>query len=206
MSKTSQSTQPAQNFYFGAGMSTISGGVDTGKESLNFIILQNDFLHKRVEELQKEFNELQIQKDELEEDNERMEVSKTSLKGYVQNQGEFNKLSKKLVVHYDENLSNLTKINNEFVWNVKLFGSAILILELGMILMYIWLTDTINSMPPLLILHVIALYIFNEFFKFYMKMLDILNIEKHPYVLKIREDMKEARKGNDYLNQLIDNL
>src|SRR6185503_20078011 len=110
-------TDQPVNFYFGGlKHSGIVNEKDTSKDSSNYIILQNDHLHRRVHELETELSDLRKDFEELEEENGSLETSKTSLKGYIKNEGEYSRYSKNLVEHYNENLAKVSKIHDQFVW------------------------------------------------------------------------------------------
>jgi hypothetical protein len=203
----SQQTQPV-NFYFGGLESSglVSGDIsDNSKTSTNYIILQNDHLHTRVKELEDEVRDLTKQVEELEDDNESLETSKTSLKGYVQNQGEFNRLSKKLVEVYDTSINGITKSKDELEWNIKFLGISFIVLELCLFLMKLYYFD-IYGIIEMSILNGTGCYIAMKVYKPYSDIVKIKNVRHLQVVVKIKEDMKDASKGNDYLNELIDRL
>jgi hypothetical protein len=200
------SKQPV-NFYFGnlekSGL--VSTTDSTDKTSTSYIILQNDHLHGRVKELETEVHELTDRVNELEEDNESLETSKTSLKGYVQNQGEYNRLSKNLVEIYDTAIGGLNKQKEELEWNIKFLGSAFLVLEVCLFLYKLYSIDVFGVIE-MLILNGLASYIAMKMYKPYCELVKIRNIKNVQSVIKIREGLKEASKGNDYLTELIDRL
>jgi hypothetical protein len=202
-----QSTQPV-NFYFGnLETSGLIGEVSetSNKTSTNYIILQNDFLHNRVKELEDEVSDLSKQVEELEDDNESLEISKTSLKGYIKNQGEFNRLSKNLVEIYDNSINNISKSKDELEWNLKFFGAAFVMLEIVIILYKIYNLD-MYGIVDFMIINGFGFYVITKIYKSYCEIVKIKNIKNTVSVFKIKEDMKEASKGNDYLNDLIDRL
>lgn len=204
-----ESTQPV-NFYFGnlknSGLvSEEIWGIPVDKTSTNYIILQNDFLHGRVKELEEEIHELGIKIDELEDDNISLETSKTSLKGYVQNQGELNKLSKKLVDIYDTSINSITKSKNELEWNLKVFGIVFVALEIILLLYKIFNLDIFGTIEHM-ITNGAGCYVAINVYKPYCEIVGVRNINSAQNVLKIKHEMKEASKGNDYLNDLIDRL
>jgi outer membrane murein-binding lipoprotein Lpp len=204
--QSSQPTQPV-NFYFGnlENSGLVSGSDTTDKASTSYIILQNDFLHSKVKELEDQVHELTAQVAELEDDNESLETSKTSLKGYVHNQGEFNKLSKKLVDIYDYSINSIAKSKDELEWNVKFLGLAFIAFECALMIYKLYNFD-IFGIIELAVLNGIGCYIAMKVYKPYLDIIKIKDIKNRPMVIKIESDMKEASKGNDYLNDLIDRL
>ena len=163
----------------------------------NYVILQNDYYHTKVRELENEVYNLSKQVENLENDNESLEISRDNLKGYVRNQGEFNRLSKNLVEIYDTSINRFRDLRNEFEWNVKFLGFSFIVLELCLFLINF---DIIK----MLILNAIGCYIAMTMYRSYAKIVEIANVTNNKEVLKIKKEMEEASKGNDYLNKLID--
>jgi regulator of replication initiation timing len=200
-----ESKQPV-NFYFGNNLKESGIGSDSSdKTSTNYIILQNDFFHERVKELENEITELKSQVEELENDNESLEISKTSLKGYIKNEGEYNRLAKNLVEIYDITLGTIPKIKEEIEWNIKYFGTAFIMLEICM-LIYKFYNFDILSIIELIILNGLVSYIILKLYKPYIQLINIKNIKNIQSVHKIKQDMKDASRGNDYLSELIDKI
>jgi len=195
------------NFYFGAlKQSGIVNEKDTSKDSSNYIILQNDHLHRRVHELETELFELRKEFEELEDENGSLEVSKMSLKGYIKNEGEYSRFSKNLVDYYNENLTKITKIHDQFTWKIKLFGSAFLVLELAIFLLRLYYFDLYGTMEIVLLNATFGYIMYQFLYPAYNNLISIKDIQKDIIVLKIRKEMKECEKGNDYLGDLIDKL
>jgi len=205
-----ENKQPV-NFYFGGldKSGLVNSSELTDKTSINYIIFQNDCLHTRVKELENEVRELTNQVSELEDDNESLEISKTNLKGYVKNQGEFNRLSKNLVSVYDTAIGTITKYKDELEWNVKYFGILFLVFEVIVFFYRIYyITNIIDifGLIEMLIINGLAGYVVMKIYKPYCEIIKIKNIKQLQTVVKIKEQMKESSKGNDFLNELIDRL
>jgi len=196
-----ESKQPI--FYFGnldkSGFITEAND----KNSTNYIIYQNDYLHKRVKELEDEVHELNSKITDIEEDNESLEISKTSLKGYVQNQGEYNKLSRNLVEIYNNAIGNISKNKEEIEWNIKFLGSGFIILEVSLFLFKLYNFDFFGIIE-MLILNGFVWYIILKIQRPYNDIIKIRNIKNIASVIKIKEQLNETSKGNDYLSELID--
>jgi hypothetical protein len=195
------------NFYFGgldkAGFVNPSDSAD--KKSTNYIIFQNDRLHAMLKKLEDELHELTLKNDELENDNESLETSKTNLKGYVQNQGEYNRLSKKLVDVYETAITGINKYKDELEWNIKYLGLAFILLEIALFIYKLYNFDLFGAIEMFILNGAVA-YIVSKVYKPYTEIVKIRNIKYTQTVVKIKEELKETSKGNDYLNDLIDRL
>jgi len=200
------SKQPV-NFYFGGleKSGIVSASESNDKSSLSYIIFQNDNLHGRVRELESSVSDLTNQVKELEDDNDSLEVSKTSLKGYVQNQGQYNKYSKNLVEIYDFAISGVGKQKEEFEWNIKFFGMAFIALEMSFFLYRLYNLD-IFGIIEITILNCAGGYICMKVYSSYREFINIRNIGNVASVIKIKGMMKDASKGNDYLGDLVDKM
>lgn len=208
--KQMDSKQPV-NFYFGGlDKSGIIGSTDsTDKTSTNYIIFQNDCLHKRVKELENEISDLNRQNTELEDDNGSLETSKTNLKGYVQNQGEYNKLSKNLVEIYDNAITGFDCHRKHFEQRFKIFCLRIIILQICLLFYRLYsysIYDNIYGILEMIIINYIIIRAIMEARGSYNEFISIKDIKHYQSVTKIKGHMKEASKGNDYLTELIDKL
>jgi len=185
------------NFYFGNGMKEEISKSEN--KEYNYIIIQNDFLHRKNEELVMENNNLIKNIEELESENESLEKSKTCLKGYIKNSGEYSALSKKLVNYYNENLIMFKKKNDEFLWDVKVYGAALISVEFIVLVLCFSGFFTIIYTSFLIYFSVYVYTMYNRVIK-------IKDLDKNGHVLKIKEEMKKAEQGNDYLNDICDML
>lgn len=200
----SNSVQPV-NFYFsGLDKSNLINDKTNNNDS-RYIIFQNDFLHKKVSELEKEINRLERIIEELEDENESLETSKTSLKGYIKNEGEYNRLSRNLVDIYDKSISNISKHKYNIDNVLKYFGILYISLQ---ILLFIYCFYNIMLIPIFMnfLIIVIISDIYNKIRFEYMEIIKIQNIHKTTQVIKIKEEMRRSTLGNDYLTELVDKL
>jgi hypothetical protein len=199
----------SQHFYFGnlpnSGIVNESGSGSQDKTSSSYIILQNDFFHKRNKELETEISELNAKLQELEDETESLETSKTSLKGYIKNEGEYSRLSKNLVEIYDTMIGTIPKHKDEIEWNIKFLGISFIVFEFCLFLYKLYSLNFFGIVELLIINGVIS-YIGLKIFKPYTEIIKIRNIRHLQSVIKIKEGMKDASRGNDYLTELIDRL
>lgn len=202
-----KAAQPTANFYFGGLDKTglIPPTENTDKSSTAYIIFQNDRLHARVKELEDQVHELTAEKEELENDNESLETSKTSLKGYVSNQAEYNRLSKQLVEVYDEYINGVNKHKEELEWNVKAFGITFIVFEVCLLLYKLYCFD-IFAVVELLILNGCVAFIISKVYKSYCEIVKFKNIKNLQRVVKIKEGMRDASKGIDLLSNVLTDL
>lgn len=199
MKRLKMEQQPIQ-FYFGKEVGKIAETFKTGND--RYIILQNDMLHRKVEKLQEKVNKLQCENEDLNNDNDSLETSKTSLKGYIHNMGAFNQHSRDLVNLYNQKIQNIPKIHNTIVHYCGIY----LVFLISYPLMQIYLSSTwisaVKSVVQILILYAPLVYIHIQ----YMELIEIKDLPKDPQVLKLREELKRAKQGNDYLSDLVDIL
>lgn len=212
MNRTKQERElPTTNFYF-TGLeksSIIPTEENIDKSSTAYIIFQNDSLHKKVKELEDEIHELKMSNNELENDNESLEISKTRLQGYIKNQAEYNKLSEKLTHIYDTSINNINKHNKEIENTVMIYGSAFILSQLFLLVRKLYVEDYINSFIHIAELTNIVIcigYIFIRIYIEYIEIVKIRNIRSSQPVIRIKAEIKDSSKGNDYLNELIDNI
>jgi len=197
------------NFYFGglaesgllAGASSTTGD----KASTSYLIIQNNDLHQKVRNLEVEINELSTKVQELEDENESFDSKNSSLKGYIKNEGEFNRLAKNLIGHYDKAIGTIPKLDEEIRWNVKYMGAAFVVLQVCLLVYKLYTYDFLASIE-MLVMNGIIVYITTEIYKPYCDIVKIRNIRDRSDVQSIRNEMKRAMVGNDYLNQLVDRL
>lgn len=180
-------------------------GSNKEDNSNRYIILQNDYLHKKVSDLEKELAELRKEKEELEEENESLESAKTSLKGYIKNEGEYNRLSKQLMNHYDKRIELFSYTNAKFIWNFSLFILYIVSVELVFIFSNIYDRNYLKALTSILF-DMILYIVLNRYIKVYTELISIKNIKNDLYFIKIKKELEQCEKGNDYLTDLVDLL
>jgi len=195
------SEQKPLNFYFGSLKD--SGIIEKAPTEYKYIILQNDELHKKLDKLKKNFNELQKEKEELEEDNGSLETSKTSLKGYINNQIEYNILSKKLVLYYNKEVAKIETADKKLVWNTKVNISSLLVFELAIVIMKIFIYG-FASISEVVLINILFFYLIFCVHEDYKKLIQLKHIENNEFVTKTKLSMIEVEKGNEYLRDLVD--
>ena len=72
------------------------------RDSLDYIVAQNDFFHTKIHELETQIKELTDEKNQFEDDNERIEKSLTGLRGITVNEFEMCKILEGVVKGYKE--------------------------------------------------------------------------------------------------------
>ena len=87
--------------------------------SLEYIVVQNDFLHQKVKDLEEQINELTKEKDQFEEDNERLEKRLVALRGITFNEYEMSKLLEQTMKGYKGTIEEYKKIENFYLRNIK---------------------------------------------------------------------------------------
>lgn len=88
--------------------------MEKDNSSLEYIITQNDFLHKRVKDLQTKFKTLKDEKDEFEEDNERLEKKLISLRGVTINEYQMSQLLEETIKGYKLTIEDHKKIEKQY--------------------------------------------------------------------------------------------
>lgn len=207
----------------GTGYSGSSSSHDITKDGFNFIVLQNDEFHRKNEELVVELLQTKNELELIEDDNGRLETSKTILKGIAMNEGEKNRMYKKAICIYSDELKDNVKVRKELEILVK-FSFLLLLFSLYFILhaysdySYVLLQIYLMFTPMFIIF-------FYKFFRIYKNLegFSVITIDNSNRFLripvpkirrtrtgnfmelhKILKDITEAEKGNSYLDSLID--
>lgn len=199
--------QPVQ-FYFGKlGAQQTPIKDTTGTE---YIIIQNDFFHKKIEDMSAEIVSLKQQNEELESDNGSLETSKTSLKGYIKNAVAYNAYAKELAIHYSTGTTKFVKMYEAIAWDLKRFIFALFALQILLISISLKMTNNyrilftiINHLVFDFACVAIGRYMYVHY---YNECTFIKNIPTDPKVIKLRQNMKIAKNANDYVGDLFDNL
>ncbi len=202
---------PVNKYYFGSDVASVTKPTkDTVGKEANYIIIQNDALHSKVETLQARVNELEHTNEELEDENGSLETSKTSLKGYISNMASFNQHSKDLVNIYHQNILKIPKVHKELVWDLKRFGGAYVVFVIGYIFMQFFLatswTSALKSIIGSLVLLGPVIPIGWQSVVQYKSLIEIKDLSKNAEVTRLRNELRKAMKGNDYLSDLVDRL
>jgi uncharacterized protein YoxC len=185
------SDEKVNNFYF-SGLGNPSGLNSTLKDndSLKFIVIQNDTLHSKVESLSASVSELNNRVNELEDDNDKLDKNRLALRSYLKNETIHTNLYKTLCGLYNQKLNATTKrMHNErflTLFTLICFFNCLLI-------------DFKWSL---------IIYIFNIFIliSYTVKTYKNSKISNNDQVALIKKEIEDLVKGNNLLDQLIDNL
>lgn len=196
---------------------------DITKDGFNFIVLQNDEFHRKNESLMIDLMETKNELELIEEDNGRLESSKTILKGIAMNEGEKNRMLKKAITIYSDELKNNVKVRKELENFVK--SSFLLILFSQFLLFNVFSDYSLVLLPFYLTFTLRFILFFYKFFVIYKNLeafstitIDFSNkflripipkirreyTRNYMELHKILKDVTEAEKGNSYLDSLID--
>ena len=181
--------QPNNNFYF-SGLSNSPVLNKEDSDTLKFIIIQNDTLHTKVERMTGEINQLTIRVDELEQDNDKLEKNKLALRSYLKNEVIHKNLYKSHLSVFKELLEyNNTTNHQERFLHVFTFFCFIFyaVFKTGLVVI---LMSNIT---------VVAIFMYSNIFDIGHKVFD-------ERVKAIRKEIAEVNKGNNLLEQLIDDL
>lgn len=204
-----------------ANMMTSAKDVNENKP-IEYILNQNDLLNKAIYQLKDEMSKMELkykdkieeikkERDELEYENDKLEKSKTMLKGYLQNELEANKYNNKIVEFYeDEHVKYFKELYEDSKNVLKLFG----ILMIGMIAFEVWKWilqgSSFFNWCFFVGQTVYLVFTIPKFFNFLKKMFteykNIKNIKTRDYLKKIKKELEETKKGNQYLDDLLDGL
>jgi Asp-tRNA(Asn)/Glu-tRNA(Gln) amidotransferase C subunit len=178
-----------------------------------YIIKTNDKLRKDQSIMSQIISSRDIKISELEDDSERMEISITNLRGFVKNFGEMNKINEQLVKKYTT-FQDKTRIlladKYNVILHIKWFQYGTLFV-CGLLNIIIWLFNIISFGMALSSVLIYWTLMLTFMFKFHEFRQDIKNTEYfilyhrcQPSIKELEEDLKKIKKGNDFLNDLID--
>ena len=195
----SDQTNKGFTFFLGSSPKEIA---EKDNPSLEYIVIQNDFLHKKVKELEKQIEELTREKDEFEEDNERYEKRMLALRGITFNECEMSNLIEQTVEGYKLVIAKHKDIHKHYKSALK---SDYIIIMGFYILNYIF--EVFGFIFPWLFFYTLGLfliainaYLSNEIDKISDK------ITLDPMYVKKEEQYKELRKNQDYVSTMIENM
>lgn len=165
---------------------------------LQYIVIQNDFLHQRVAELEKQIKELSQEKEQLEEDNERIEKSITALRGITFNECEMSKLLENVIKGYKD----VDKIYNKAIREYC---------DVSFVHYYIVATHCLLAIltfiDPLIIFYLMAISILT-FNAVVVSSIDE-NIKKNnlPSIYEEKErEYYKLRKNQEYITTMIESM
>ena len=191
--------------------------ISTADSNKHYIILQNDTLHKKIYELEKEKNEIQKICDEFEQEVDKYDESSRYMRNEMKNFIELRKMEQEISVLFEDKykeyqyhhlkLLNLAKTIIMFVIFFRFLDSAILyfILYTGyddnVVLFYV--ADLIN------ILNLICYGLFGQEVKTAQICIKCFNINidvLDKTIKQKREEIKKTDDSNDFISKYIDNL
>ena len=187
------------SFFLGSSVEKIN---EKDNKSLEYIVVQNDFLHKRVEELQKQVEELTKEKDDFEEDNERFEKRMVALRGITFNEFEMSKLLEQTIKGYKQTIIRHKNIELEYK---KALNSDYITVTMFFLLNYI--LDFIGFGNPLLLFYIMGITMIGNNTMLSKTIgakakkitLDVMYIDKE-------NEYQKLRQNQDYISTMIDNM
>lgn len=165
---------------------TVEAILNKEDKAVQHIIAQNDSLHMRIDQLQKEIAEMTAEKEDLEHDVDSLTKSKNVLQGYVKNFHELNKLERSLKNNCHSMYSNFYRMY---------YTQVVVSLVFYVMLFY---TNTMMTIIPYVCFVIGNIIVAKHNYK-YEKSYSIKN--------KIMvEDLNKIHKANDMVNDLLDSL
>ena len=165
---------------------TVEAILNKEDKAVQHIIAQNDSLHMRIDQLQKEIAEITTEKEELEHDVDSLTKSKTVLQGYVKNFHELNKLEISLKKNCYSMYSNFYRMY---------YTQVVMSLIFYVMLFY---TNTMMTVIPYACFVIGNVLVAKHNYK-YEKNYSVKN-------KKMIEDLNKIHKANDMVNDLLDSL
>ena len=167
------------------------------KDSLDYIVAQNDFFHAKVHELETQIKELTDEKNQFEDDNERVEKSLTGLRGITVNEFEMNRILEGVVTGYKEAYLLQSKMVTSYRNLAKCHYIGIAICYILFILGFTGYMFSL-SMTALIIIYNTA------------TITDIDNklghIKQIECQINKEEEYNSLRKNQDYIAKMIENM
>lgn len=170
-----------------------------------YVILQNETLHTRVNDLQNDVKRLESSVEELEEDNGRMEKSKGYTRNLLKNFSELDKLNIKWREESSKHYKEVQMKHKNFIdftyYCIVLFN-IVLTIHLAFSFYYL------NTILSVIFRTGIYVFLFYLSKKFYLitKEIEFNLIEKTGKIKSIKEDIKKINDCYDFINEYIDNV
>jgi hypothetical protein len=159
-------------------------------KSTEYIILQNNTLHSKHEELKEDIARITTERDELDSLNDNLSRSKSYLQGIAKNQYLLSQERSKQVVYYKDNI--------EECYNNQMY---IHLLSVPYILMILFRILNYKVMVAVMIITMTGQsHLFHKNYKWKK------DLPYHPDIIKIDAEIKVLDKSNDHLHELIDNF
>jgi len=171
-----------------------------------YVILQNETLHNKVNQLQDKVNSLESTIEELQDDNDRMEKSKGYTKNLLKNFSELDKLNIKWREESNKHYKEIQKKQNNFI---KTTSHIIMLFELlftAYLAIYFYYLNSIYKIIFRVVLYILFIYLSREFHSITLKYMEFDLIEKTNKVKTIKEDIKKINDCYDFINEYIDNV
>lgn len=170
-----------------------------------YVILQNETLHTRVNELQDEVKRLESSFEELEEDNSRMEKSKGYTRNLLKNFSELDKLNIKWREESNKHYKEVQMKHKKFIdftYHCIVLVNVVLTIHLAISFYYL---NTILGIMFRTGIYGFFLYLSKKFYLI-TKETEFNLIEKTGKVKSIKEDIKKINDCYDFINEYIDNI
>jgi len=171
-----------------------------------YVILQNETLHDKVNELQDKVKDLESSVEELEDDNGRMEKSKGYTRNLLKNFAELDKLNIKWRgesnKHYKE-IQTIQKNFIDFTYQCAVLFNVVLTIHLAISFYYL------NSVIGVMFRTGIYGFFLYLSIKFYLVTIDQIKfnlIDKTDKVTTIKKDIKKINDCYDFIHEYIDNV
>lgn len=171
-----------------------------------YVILQNETLHNKVNELQEKINCLDSTIEGLEDDNDRMEKSKGYTKNLLKNFSELDKLN---IKWREESNKHYKEIKNKQKNFIKTTTQVIMLFEVLFtvyLAIYFYYLNSIFGVFVRGVLYIFFIYLSREFYFITLKYVEFDLIEKTSKVKTIKEDIKKINDCYDFINEYIDNV
>ena len=190
--------------------------------SQQYIIQRFEQMSKSYDELKQELAEKCMLCDSLMADNESMEKSITNLRGFVKNMAEMNRMNEKLKKKYakfQSETKDLLVVNYNLIYKLaydKLVMAGIMVILCALLCYFNCLT--LRNASLMIFMEFTLMYITFSSFKqecSFIKSISaypnikntkyqVLHQKNMPSIKEISEELHDAEKGNDFLNDLIE--
>ena len=187
------------NFFLNSSSKEIH---DKDNPSLEYIVIQNDFLHNKVKELESHIYELTQEKEQFEEDNERCEKRLTALRGIAFNECEMSKLLQQVVVGHKNIIEEHKKIQKDYQYAMR---SDYLVVTVFYVLNYIF--GLVGLYMPLMMFYALGVVMIAHSTTL-SKELDrkSKHIKLDVTFSQKEQEYNKLRKNQDYISTMIENM
>ena len=165
--------------------------------SLEYIVTQNDFFHKRVRDLEEDIIDLTKEKDQFEDENERYEKRLGALRGITFNECEMSKLLESTIKGYKQTIEEHKKIELVYISNIISFYL------IAVLYFFLTIFDVFN---PLFLLCLMGITIVANSITLLSKVKDKDKIKLPILYVEKEKEYHNLRKNQDYISTMIDNM